>query len=84
MFQFSILKINDNEYLLSIVNAPRKYIRMIEEDNFEGARIRHMVSSSTGYAVYEIYGEDAGTVASKIEKYACKIVNGRDARRFQF
>jgi hypothetical protein len=69
MSQFSILKVNENEYLLSMANIPRKLIRKIEEDNFHGARIRHMVSSSVGYSVYEIYGEEAGVVAAKIEKF---------------
>ncbi|WP_145413350.1 hypothetical protein [Paenibacillus xylanexedens] len=69
--EYSLLKVHDNEYLLSLVNFEEKIVDEIEHIfiDLETFQIDHMVSSSSSrgcYEVYELSGEDVGELVIQV------------------
>lgn len=75
--EYSLFKVDENEYLLSVVGGSQKLIEDIEEvhEDIDKAWIKHQVSSSSGYAVYEAYGANVDKLVEELKKILTKNSN---------
>jgi hypothetical protein len=71
--QFQMFKVNEYEYVFVIVNAKEEYEKIISEldrieNKYSHGWIKHQMGSSSGYDLYEIYGNDAQNMAEEVTK----------------